>query len=86
VISMKSQQDLPSTAVSERRLSPADQGRRPRLWPAVVVILAAFAAYEVTQFALGSCQGYGGTGAFERSLTGGHLRLWSIDPLTCQGK
>jgi hypothetical protein len=50
-----------------------------------LVILGGFAAvavYELSQYALGACQGYSGAAAAQRSIAA-HFGLWSIDPLTC---
>ena len=47
-------------------------------------LLAIMAAYELVQFALGSCQGYSGVAAFERSIIGQYFELWSVDPMRCQ--
>ena len=68
----------------EERLQ-ASIGTRLEFW-IVSLVLGLFAivvAYELAQFALGSCQGYSGVAAFERSIFGQYLELWSIDPLTC---
>lgn len=46
-------------------------------------LVALVVAYEVAQFILGSCQGYSGVAAFERSIFGQHLNWWSVDPLRC---
>ena len=72
-------------------------GQRPRLrefrgvginlkmlLTATLAVVFTLASYEFTLFAMGSCQGYGGVGAFESSLTGQALDLWSIDPLDCR--
>ena len=47
-------------------------------------LLTLFVAYELAQFVIGACQGYSGVAAYERSLLGLHLGIWSIDPLTCR--
>lgn len=67
--------------------SAASMTSKPRnVWPMLgwllLGVIAAVAAYEFTQYALGSCQGYGGAAVAEHSI-GARLGLWSIDPLTC---
>ena len=49
-----------------------------------VGLLAILTAYELAQFVLGSCQGYSGVAAFERSIFGQYLDLWSVDPMRCK--
>lgn len=46
-------------------------------------IIVMLAAYELAQYALGACQGFSGAGAFERSIAGNYLGLWSVDPQSC---
>ena len=63
----------------------ASIGTRLEFWIAslAVGLFAIVAVNDLAQFALGSCQGYSGVAAFERSIFGQYLELWSIDPLTC---
>ena len=49
-----------------------------------VGLLAILTAYELAQFVLGSCQGYSGVAAFERSILGQYFEFWSVDPMRCQ--
>lgn len=55
---------------------------RPLLCWLLLGVIAAGAVYELTQYALGACQGYSGVAAAGRSIAA-HLGVWSIDPLTC---
>lgn len=59
-------------------------GFKSKMLAATLAVVLVLAAYEFTQFVTGSCQGYGGVGAFESSLAGQALGFWSIDPLNCR--
>ncbi len=54
-----------------------------RILAVMLVVVLVLATYEGGHFYLGSCQGYGGAQAFNRSIAGRVLGLWSIDPMTC---
>lgn len=57
---------------------------RARMVPMAIAAIGLFVAYELIQYALGACQGYAGTAAFERSLLAQYVGLWSVDPMTCR--
>jgi hypothetical protein len=74
----------PSPANASLQRLQAAAGRRARIVLLVTGVIGMLAAYELTQYALGACQGFSGAAAFERSIVGNYLGLWSVDPQSCR--